>query len=74
MADKTISCQDCGKEFIFTEEEQNYYNEKGFQSPKRCKACRTARNRQNPRSSSGGGRGRSGGQAPRSGGGNYNRW
>ena len=72
MADKTISCQDCGKEFIFTEEEQNYYNEKGFQSPKRCKACRTARNKQNPRAGSGA-RGRSGGQGTR-GSGSYNRW
>ena len=72
MADKTISCQDCGNEFIFTEEEQNYYAEKGFQDPKRCKPCRMARKRQNPRGGSGG-RGRGGGQSSRGSGG-YNRW
>lgn len=72
MADKTIRCQDCGKDFIFTEEEQNYYTEKGFQEPKRCKPCRMARKRQSTRGSSGG-RGRGGGQGFRKGGG-YNRW
>ncbi|WP_040418654.1 zinc-ribbon domain containing protein, partial [Clostridium celatum] len=29
MADKTIVCRDCGKEFIFTEVEQAFYKEKG---------------------------------------------
>ena len=28
--DKTLVCQDCGKEFIFTEGEQAFYKEKGF--------------------------------------------
>jgi len=36
MADKTILCKDCGKEFIFTE--------KGFENePVRCPDCRRAR-------------------------------
>ncbi|MDU5263364.1 MAG: zinc-ribbon domain-containing protein, partial [Clostridium celatum] len=30
MADKTIVCRDCGKEFLFTEGEQAFYKEKGF--------------------------------------------
>ncbi|MBS6043898.1 MAG: zinc-ribbon domain-containing protein, partial [Clostridium baratii] len=28
--DRTIVCKDCGKEFIFTEGEQAFYKEKGF--------------------------------------------
>ena len=38
-----IKCQDCGEEFTFTENEQKFYEEKGFVPPKRCKACRNAR-------------------------------
>lgn len=30
MADKTIVCKDCGKEFAFTEAEEAFYKEKGF--------------------------------------------
>ena len=42
--DKTLVCQDCGKEFIFTEGEQAFYKEKGFDNePKRCKECRNKR-------------------------------
>ena len=42
--DKTLVCQDCGKEFIFTAGEQAFYNEKGFDNePKRCKECRDKR-------------------------------
>ncbi len=42
MADITIVCKDCGKEFVFTEGEQQFYNEKGFSQPVRCKECRQA--------------------------------
>lgn len=42
--DKTIVCKDCGKEFIFTEAEQAFYKEKGFDNePARCKDCRKAK-------------------------------
>ncbi len=42
--DKTLICKDCGKEFIFTAGEQEFYAEKGFQNePVRCKECRTSR-------------------------------
>lgn len=42
--DKTIICKDCGKEFVFTVGEQEFYAEKGFQNePVRCKECRVAR-------------------------------
>ena len=42
--DETLTCRDCGKEFVFTASEQAFYAEKGFQNkPQRCKACRDAR-------------------------------
>jgi len=42
--DKTLVCKDCGKDFIFTVGEQEFYAEKGFQNePVRCKECRTSR-------------------------------
>lgn len=42
--DKTLVCKDCGKEFVFTAGEQEFYAEKGFQNePVRCKSCRDAR-------------------------------
>jgi DNA-directed RNA polymerase subunit RPC12/RpoP len=44
MADKTLVCKDCGKEFVFTEGEQQFYAEKGFTNePTRCKECRSAK-------------------------------
>ncbi|MFD3158090.1 zinc-ribbon domain-containing protein [Haloimpatiens sp. FM7330] len=48
MADRTLVCQDCGKEFVFTEGEQAFYKEKGFENePKRCPECRKARKQRN---------------------------
>lgn len=42
--DKTMTCRDCGDEFVFTTGEQEFYAEKGFQNePTRCKECRTKR-------------------------------
>lgn len=42
--DKTLQCKDCGKDFVFTVGEQEFYAEKGFQNePTRCKDCRVAR-------------------------------
>ena len=42
--DKTLTCRDCGKEFVFTAGEQEFYAEKGFQNePARCPECRRAR-------------------------------
>lgn len=41
FTDKTLACQDCGSDFTFTEGEQQFYQEKGFQNePKRCPDCR----------------------------------
>ena len=42
--DKTLTCKECGNEFVFTAGEQEFYAEKGFQNePQRCKACRDKR-------------------------------
>jgi CxxC-x17-CxxC domain-containing protein len=48
MQDKTLKCQDCGKEFVFTAAEQAFYAEKGFTNePKRCADCRKLKKMQN---------------------------
>lgn len=42
--DKTLTCRDCGQEFVFTAGEQSFYAEKGFQNePTRCRNCRVTR-------------------------------
>lgn len=38
-----IKCQDCGITFSISEDEKKWYEEKGFEVPKRCKKCRKAR-------------------------------
>jgi CxxC-x17-CxxC domain-containing protein len=43
-ADKTMTCRDCGMEFVFTSGEQEFYAQKGFTNePTRCPSCRQAR-------------------------------
>ena len=47
MEDKKIICKDCGKEFIFTVGEQEFYKEKGFENdPVRCPEWSKARTAQ----------------------------
>src|SRR5689334_1196471 len=42
--DRTLSCVDCGVEFIHSAADQEYYVQKGFVSdPKRCTSCRASR-------------------------------
>ena len=44
MADITLKCKDCGADFVFTEGEQTFYKEKGFENqPQRCPNCRKAK-------------------------------
>ena len=54
MEDRTLICQDCGEEFVFTVGEQEFNQEKGFDNePKRCRECRTKRKQsRRPRESS----------------------
>ena len=58
--DKTIQCADCGVNFTFTAEEQEFFNTKGYTNePKRCQPCRQARKTE--RFGGGGGYGGGGG-------------
>jgi CxxC-x17-CxxC domain-containing protein len=42
--DRTLTCVDCGVEFIHSAADQEYYVEKSFVSdPKRCTSCRASR-------------------------------
>jgi CxxC-x17-CxxC domain-containing protein len=41
FVDKLLTCRDCGKEFVFTAGEQEFYASKGLQhEPRRCTDCR----------------------------------
>jgi CxxC-x17-CxxC domain-containing protein len=44
--DKTLTCRDCAKEFVFSAGEQEFYQSKGLEKePARCKECRAAKRR-----------------------------
>lgn len=46
--DKTLTCRECGADFIFSASEQEFYEEKGFTNkPGRCPQCRAARKQKN---------------------------
>ncbi len=46
-ADKTLTCRDCGTQFVFTAGEQEFYQLKGLvNEPGRCPECRSARKSQ----------------------------
>ena len=67
--DKSITCVDCGEEFLFTASEQAFYRERGLTNePTRCKSCRDRRKATRGPSGGGGGGGGYGG-----GGGGYGR-
>ena len=45
--DKTLSCVDCGAEFVFSAEDQEYHAQRGFMNePRRCRSCRALRRAQ----------------------------
>ncbi|MBX0327834.1 zinc-ribbon domain containing protein [Oscillochloris sp. ZM17-4] len=47
FADKTLTCRDCGMDFVFTAGEQEFYASKGFvNEPTRCPSCRQNRKAQ----------------------------
>ena len=67
FTDKTLTCRDCGSEFVWTAGEQEFYQARGLTNqPGRCPACRQARK------ASGGGYSASGGGYS-GGGGGYER-
>ena len=42
--DQTLTCRDCGKDFVWTASEQEFYQSKGFQNvPVRCPEDRAAK-------------------------------
>ena len=44
FTDKTITCADCGKEFVFSASNQEFHASKGFTNdPRRCEECRKTR-------------------------------
>ncbi len=43
IADRLLTCLDCGRDFIWNSGEQRFYLSKGLSAPKRCRACREQR-------------------------------
>lgn len=43
MDDILIECIDCENDFLFSIKDQDFYKQQGFEDPKRCKECRSAR-------------------------------
>jgi CxxC-x17-CxxC domain-containing protein len=41
--DKTLTCADCGNQFMFTSSEQEFYADRQFSEPRRCTSCRASR-------------------------------
>jgi len=47
LEDKTLVCNDCGREFAFTTGEQEFFQSHGLMNdPKRCPECRSNRRRE----------------------------
>ncbi len=63
QTDRTLNCVQCGQDFTFTADDQQFHAGRGYQDPKRCPTCRAER-----RTSRDGGYGSGGG-----GGGGYDR-
>jgi CxxC-x17-CxxC domain-containing protein len=44
LQDKTLRCSDCGNDFTFSVEDQEFFRSKGYTNePKRCPECRQVR-------------------------------
>jgi len=43
MPDQILTCNDCSSTFTFTEGEQDFFKDKGFNPPTRCPDCRRRR-------------------------------
>jgi len=61
--DQQLQCVECGQNFLFSSEDQEFYNQKGYSSPKRCSVCRANRKMGDSRGG-GGGRSRGGYSKP----------
>lgn len=47
--DIQLTCVTCGREFIFTAKEQEFFHSKGFREPKHCRECRQRRKQERER-------------------------
>lgn len=64
--DKSLSCRDCGSNFVFTAGEQEFHAQRGFTNPPvRCPACRAQRKSQGNFGGGGGGQRRGSSFGPR---------
>ncbi|OGI23257.1 MAG: hypothetical protein A2287_07280 [Candidatus Melainabacteria bacterium RIFOXYA12_FULL_32_12] len=41
--DQQLQCADCGQSFVFSAEDQEFYHQKRYSTPKRCPVCRANR-------------------------------
>jgi CxxC-x17-CxxC domain-containing protein len=70
--DKTLTCRDCGNQFVFTAGEQEFYQSRGLMNePGRCPECRAARKSQRGGGGGGGYGGGGGGGGYGGGGGGF---
>ena len=52
LQDQDINCIECARPFKWPVREQQFYTEKGFKPPRRCKSCREERKAQQEASKS----------------------
>ena len=57
--DQQLQCVECGETFVFSAEDQEFYHQKRYSTPKRCPVCRA-----NRKAAAGGNRSRRGGSRP----------
>ncbi|MEI8388881.1 MAG: CxxC-x17-CxxC domain-containing protein [bacterium] len=69
FTDQELQCADCGQGFTFSAEDQEFYAQKRYSTPKRCASCRANRKANDSRGGGGGygggGRGGYGGGSSR---------
>ena len=53
LTDKLKRCLECGKKFIFAIGEQEWFAQRGFEDPRRCKECREKRKAEAARKNAG---------------------
>ena len=47
--DAKLKCKECGEQFTITTGEAKWYEEKGFELPKRCPNCRKSKRKSKPK-------------------------
>lgn len=41
--DRSLTCMQCGSDFTFSADDQEFHASRGYQEPKRCPSCRAER-------------------------------